>query len=386
MVAGVLSLTDSQRKVLAGYRQFTEAEIVPHAGEWDRAGRLPRGVTTAMAREGHLGAMIPTEYGGSALGLIEFGLLNEAIGYGCSSVRSVLTVHSMVSQAVTRWGRPAQRERWLPRLASGEWVGAFALSEPGAGSDAAGIAATARRGGDHFVLDGVKTWTTYGQAADVFLVFAGEDGRRSAFIVERDTPGLTVEPIDDMLGTRASMLAQLRFDNCRVPPDALLGRPGFGLAAVASAALDVGRYSVAWGSVGLTQACLESSLRYARERRQFGAPVAAHQLVARLLTDMATTVSAARLLCLQAGELKQAGHPDAVAAVWMAKYFASTGAFRSASDAVQIQGARGCHPASSAQRMLRDAKVAEIIEGSTQIQQTMIAQLIPTPGGGGENE
>ncbi|WP_322769335.1 acyl-CoA dehydrogenase family protein [Frankia sp. Cr1] len=376
-IAGVLSLTDAQNKLLQEYRQFTETEIAPFANEWDRAGKLPRSVLTGMAEAGYLGTLIPVEYGGSAFSLVAFGLLNEAIGVGCSSVRSVLTVHSMVCQAITRWGSAAQRERWLPRLAGGQWVGAFALSEPDAGSDAAQIAATARPDAEHYVLDGTKKWITYGQAADVFLVFAGNEGRLSAFVVERDTPGLTVEPLDDMFGTRAAMLAELHFDRCRIPRAAMLGRPGFGLVAVAGAALDIGRYSVAWGSVGLAQACLESSLRYARQRRQFGVPVFDHQLIQRLITNMATTVSAARLLCLQAGELKEAGAPASVAAVWMAKYFASTGAFQVAADTVQIQGANGCHPAGSAQRLLRDAKVMEIIEGSTQIQQAMIAQLIP---------
>ena len=377
MIAGIQSLTDCQSKVLKDYRQFTETEIAPFANAWDREGRLPRSVISAMAEAGYLGALVPVEYGGGASSLVDFGLLNEAIGVGCSSVRSVLTVHSMVCQAITRWGSPVQREHWLPRLARGQWVGAFALTEPEAGSNAAQIAATARLDGEHYVLDGTKKWITYGQAADVFLVFAGKEGRPSAFVVERDTPGLSVQPLEDMLGTRASLLAELRFDGCRVPRDALLGRPEFGLAAVASAALDYGRYSVAWGSVGLAQACLESSLRYARERRQFGVPLSDHQLIQRLITNMATTVSAARLLCLQAGELKEAGHSDSVAAVWMAKYFASTGAFQAAADTVQIQGANGCDPAGSAQRLLRDAKVMEIIEGSTQIQQMMIARLIP---------
>jgi alkylation response protein AidB-like acyl-CoA dehydrogenase len=374
--AGVLSLSDSQSKVLHEFRQFTATEVAPYANDWDRAGKLPRGVVSAMGEAGYLGALIPQEYGGTAYDLVDFGLLNEALGVGCSSVRSVLTVHSMVSQAVTRWGNSAQRERWLPQLAKARLVGAFALSEPEAGSDAAKIGATARLDGEHYVLDGTKTWITYGQGADVYLVFAGIEGKLSAFLVRRGTPGLSVEPLDDMLGTKASMIAELRFDGCRVPRNQLLGRPGFGLAAVASAALDYGRYSVAWGSVGLAQSCLELSLRHSQERTAFGAAIGEHQLVQQLLTNMATKVSAARLLCVQAGELKQAGHPNAVAAVWMAKYFASTSAFQAATDTVQIHGASGCHPAHSAQRLLRDAKVMEIIEGSTQIQQTMIAQLI----------
>ncbi|MEU7907454.1 acyl-CoA dehydrogenase family protein [Actinoplanes sp. NPDC049118] len=373
---GVLSLTEVQAKTLQEYRRFTEAEIAPFANEWDRAGRLPRTLITEMGRAGYLGAMVGTAYGGGAYSLADFGLLNEAIGVGCSSARSVLTVHSMVTRAITRWGSTAQRERWLPDLAAGRRVGAFALSEPQAGSDAAGLDTTARRDGTHYVLDGTKTWITYGQAADAYLVFAGQRGQASAFLVDRDTPGLTVRPIDDMLGTRASMIAELSFDGCRVPGEALLGRPGFGLIAVAGDALDIGRYSVAWGCVGLAQACLESSLDYAGRRHQFGVAIGEHQLVQRMLTDMATTVSAARLLCLQAGELRQAGDPNAVAAVWMAKYFASTGAFRAAADTVQIHGANGCRPDSSPQRLLRDAKVMELIEGSTQIQQSMIARLL----------
>ncbi|MDF5753560.1 acyl-CoA dehydrogenase family protein [Spongiactinospora sp. TRM90649] len=372
------SLTDVQDKLLREYRRFVQSEIEPHVNVWDQEGRVPREVITSMADQGFMGALIPAEYGGSKLNMIEFGLLNEAIGYGCSSIRSVLTVHSMVSQAVTRWGTQEQRAAWLPRLARGEWIGAFALSEAGAGSDVAQIGTVATADGDDYVLDGVKRWITYGQGADVFLVFARSKGRYSAFVVERDTPGLTVSPIDGMLGTRASMIAELRFENCRVPRSALLGRAGFGLAPVASAALDIGRYSVGWGSIGLAQSCLELSLGHARERRAFGVPILDHQLVQRLVTDMATGVSAARLLGLQAGELVQAGDSKAVAAVWMAKYFASTTAMRSASDTVQIFGAHGCDPAGSPQRLFRDAKVMEIIEGSTQIQQTMIARLIPS--------
>ncbi|PZG47438.1 acyl-CoA dehydrogenase [Spongiactinospora gelatinilytica] len=377
MRAGVHSLTDVQNKILQSHRRFAEDEIAPHANAWDREGRVPREVVAAMGAAGHLGALIPAEYGGTELDMTEFGLLNEAIGFGCSSVRSVLTVHSMVSQAVTRWGNPEQRRAWLPGLATGEQVGAFALSEAEAGSDVAQITTVAENDGDGYLLSGTKRWITYGQGADVFLVFARHNGRHSAFVAGRDTPGLTVVPIDGMLGTRASMLAEVRFDNCRVPRSALLGRPGFGLAPIAAAALDVGRYSVAWGSVGLAQSCLELSLGHARERRAFGGPVFDHQLVQRLITDMATGVSAARLLCLQAGELVQGGAPTAVAAVWMAKYFASTSAFRAASDTVQIHGAYGCDPDGSPQRLFRDAKVMEIIEGSTQIQQTMIARLVP---------
>ncbi|MEK8173924.1 acyl-CoA dehydrogenase family protein [Streptomyces sp. M19] len=271
-----------------------------------------------------------------------FGLLNEETGRACSSVRSLVTVHSMAARAVARWGTHAQREHWLPRLATGAAVGAFAMTEPGAGSDVQALETTARRTGDGFVLDGEKRWITFGQRADVYLLFARLADRPAAFLVERDAPGLAVRPVENILGTRASMLAELSLTGCAIPAEAALGRPGFGLAAVAADALELGRYSVAWGAVGLGQACLDASLDYADRRRQFGAKLREHQLVRRMLADMATGTSAARLLCQQAGWLREAAGPKGVHATWLAKYAATTTAFRSAADAVQIHGAHGC--------------------------------------------
>ncbi|MFV2196816.1 acyl-CoA dehydrogenase family protein [Nocardiopsis sp. LOL_012] len=355
---------------------FVHDRISPFADAWDRAERVPREFVSELAERGYLGAAVPGEYGGGSLDAASFGLLNEELGRGCSSVRSLLTVHSMVAQAVSRWGRPEQKEYWLPRFASGESIGAFALTEPGAGSDVQGIAAQARRTGTGFVLDGVKRWITFGQIADVFLLFAEVEEAKAAFLVPADTPGLTVRPISGVLGTRASMLAELHLDGCALPADAMVGRPGFGLSAVAATALELGRYSVAWGCVGLAQACLDASLAYADEREQFGRRLRDHQLVQRLITDMATGTSAARLLCQQAGALRDARDVRSVHATWMAKYFSSTSAFRAASDAVQILGASGCGGEHPVQRYLRDAKVMEIIEGTTQLQQTVIAESV----------
>ena len=258
-------------------------------------------------------------------------------------------------------------------MASGEVIGAFGLSEPDVGSDAKSIETTAEPYENAYVLNGLKKWTTYGQIAHLFLIFAQCNGRVSAFLVPRDTPGLQVKPLHGMLGTRASMLAELHLQECRVAKEALIGGNGFGLAAVATSALDIGRYSVAWGCVGLAQRCLELSLQYASERKQFGVLLKEHQLIQRMLTDMITQVKAARLLCLQAGYSKTSGAPETIMETWIAKYFASTTAVSAANDAVQIQGAHGCSNASSVQRYLRDAKIMEIIEGSTQIQQITIA-------------
>ncbi|MFJ9447799.1 acyl-CoA dehydrogenase family protein [Kitasatospora sp. NPDC101235] len=370
-----MQLTARQESMFAEARSYVAKEIAPYAGAWDENQAVPESAVAGFAARGHLGALVPPEYGGAGLDAVSFGLLNEAVGHGCSSMRSLLTVHSMVVHAVTRWGSEQQRAHWLPRLASGESVGAFGLSEAEAGSDAGRLRTTAKRLPDGgYTLTGGKKWTTFGQRADVYLVFARLDDRITAFLVGRDAPGLEVVPVAGMLGTRASLLAELRLQDCRVQAEALVGRPGFGLSAVATSALDIGRYSVAWGCVGLLAACADAAMAHADERVQFGKPLGEHQLVRRMIADMVTDTTAARLLCLRAGQLKDAGDPATVNATWMAKYFASVKAFRAAADTVQIFGAAGCAEGHPAQRMLRDAKIMEIIEGSTQVQQDYLAQ------------
>ncbi|GAQ51133.1 acyl-CoA dehydrogenase family protein [Streptomyces acidiscabies] len=357
------------------FRAAVDAGIAPRAARFDRDQAIPRDVLDHMGELGWWGAILPAEVGGSGLDMVTLGELHEEVGRGCSSVRSLLTVHSMVAYAVSRWGSEEQRTRWLPRLARGETIGAFCLTEREAGSDVATIAATAVRQDDGgFVLDGAKRWTTGGQIAGLLLVFARTGRGISAFLVERDTPGVEVRPVHDMLGTRGSMLAEIDFRDCRLGPEALLGPDGFALATVVTGVLDIGRYSVACGCVGILQACLEAGARFTAERGGRTQALSEHQLIRQMLTQMVTDVSAARLLCRQAGELKDRQDPQTIMATWIAKYFASTAAARAASDAVQIHGAVGCSPDHPVQRYYRDAKVMEIIEGSTQIQQIKIAE------------
>jgi glutaryl-CoA dehydrogenase (non-decarboxylating) len=242
------------------------------------------------------------------------------------------------------------------------------------GSDAKSIETTAILQGQEFVLNGRKKWTTYGQIATLFLIFAQCDGNVSAFLVERDTPGFSVEPLRGITGTRASMLGELFMHECRVPKENLIGGRGFGLASVGTSALDIGRYTVASGCVGLIQACLDACLDYAHSRRQFDSYLKDFQLTQQMITCMMADVSAARLLCQRAGQLKDSGDPATIMETWIAKYFASTAAVRAANAAVQLHGANGCSEDYPVQRFLRDAKVMEIIEGSTQIQQISIAQ------------
>lgn len=363
-----------QEQLKQAFRAFVVEEVQPQANHYDRAEYTPAELIRSMAHHGYLGACIPRSYGGQEMTMVTFGVLNEEIGRGCSSLRSLLTVHSMASYAILKWGDHQQQQRWLPRLATGECLGAFALSEPGAGSDASHLETTARLSGDVYTLSGTKKWITYGQIADLFVLFARDEDRVSAFLVERNTPGLEIRPLSGMLGTRASMLAEVRLHECVLPKASRLGGRGFGLQGVATSTLDIGRYSVACGCVGLAQACLDDSLAYTQQRQQFGRPLKDFQLLQQMLADMITQIKAARLLCYRAGALKDQGSPETIPETWVAKYFASTAAFKIASDAVQIQGAYGCSPDASAQRYLRDAKIMEIIEGSTQIQQTTIAR------------
>jgi alkylation response protein AidB-like acyl-CoA dehydrogenase len=355
------------------FRQFVEHHVIPFADDFHREQRTPPEIIALLAARGYLGVSIPREFGGGGHGASTLGILAGELGRGCSSLRSLLTVHTMVAHTIQRWGSRAQKEKWLPKLASGATIAALALSEPAVGSDAKAVQTRAVSAGDDIVLDGEKVWITYGQVADLFLVFARSDEGPTAYLLERTTPGLTTTPIIDLLGIRASMTARLQFDHCRVPREHLIGRPGLGISQVAATALDCGRFTVAWGCVGILEACLEASIAYTRDREQFGLALREHQLVRQMITDMMTSHRAARALCLEAGRLRDEGDPGALAATSIAKYFASTAAVRAASDALQVHGANGCSADYPLQRYLGDAKIMEIIEGTSQIQQITIA-------------
>ena len=369
-----LAPSGAQSAVRARTRAFVQERIAPHADRWEREDGFPVELVAELRRAGLLGAPLPEEVGGRGLDPVAYGLLTEEVARGCSSVRSLLTVHDMSTLAVQRWGGRRLREELVPAMARGETLVAFALSEPSVGSDAAAVETEARRDGSHLVLDGRKRWITCGRIADLFLVVARGERGPVALLVDADTPGLTRTPIPGMMGTGASHLAELTFQGCRVPEERLVGRPGFGFSAVAGTTLDHGRYSVAWGAVGIAQASLDAATRYTEERRQFGAPLRDHQLVRRKLTEMIADTRAARLLCYRAGYLRATGSPGALPETQVAKYFASRAAVRAARTAVQLHGANGLSPDYPVGRYLRDAQVTEIIEGSTQIQQITIPE------------
>ncbi|MCM3133484.1 acyl-CoA dehydrogenase family protein [Paenibacillus polysaccharolyticus] len=355
------------------FKDFVDNEIIPYASLNDSEERIHPELLTKITEAGYLGSMLPKEYGGMELDNISIGILNEEVGRGCSSVRSLLTVQGMVGLAILRWGTASQREYWLPKLAVGASLGSFGLTEPSVGSDAKSIETTAVLDGEEYILNGHKKWITMGQLADVFLILAQCENKPTAFIVERDAIGFSVEPMSGLLGARASMIAELHMEHCRIPKENLLGQVGMGLSHVALPCLDYGRYTIACGCVGLAKACLDASVHYANSRMQFGRAIRENQMIQKMITEMSVNIKAARMLCYRAGYLRDVGDPESIMETWTAKYFASTMVNKVASDAVQIHGANGCHRDYPVERYYRDARINEIIEGTTQMHEILIA-------------
>ena len=360
-------LTPAETERRDEFRSFVRAEIAPRAAAFDRAGAVDEDVVAKLAGAGYLGA--------TGMDEVTFGLLCEEMGAACSSVRSLLTVQNMVARTIARWGSAAQKGEWVPRLDAGDAIAAFCLTEPGTGSDAAAVTTSFEDDGDEWLVTGHKRWVTFGARADVFLVVGRAEGGHVAALVPRSSERLSVQPVEGQLGLRAAMLAEVVLDRCRVPKANTVARPGFGFSHVASTTLDHGRYSVAWGCVGIASGCLDASAAYASERVQFGSPLRDHQLVRRMLTDMQVSTDAARLMCIEAGRLRAASDPRSIEATMAAKYFASTILPRVTSDAVQVHGANGVDPDYAVERHFRDAKIMQIIEGTDQMHQVNLADV-----------
>lgn len=373
-------LTEEHRLIRETVHRFAEQEIVPVASDIDRAGQFPHELVQRMSTLGLLGGPIPKEYGGSGLDFISHAILTEEVGKADSSLRTTISVQvSLVELSILRWGTEEQKQRYLPKLCTGHLLGCFGLTEPNAGSDPAGMETTATRRENQWLLNGTKTWISNATVADVALVFAQTDKAKgyhgiAAFLIDKETPGFSTRPITGKLGLRSSDTGELLFENCIVADDSLLAAAGEGFK-VAMSALDNGRYSVAAGSVGIIQGCLDACTQYATTRQQFGKPIGSFQLVQDMIAKMAVDLDAARLLVYRVGHLKNQGLPHTVESS-IAKYFASEAAVRAASDAVQIFGAYGYSEESVVARYYRDAKVATIYEGTSQIQKLLIGSHV----------
>ncbi|MGW1428241.1 acyl-CoA dehydrogenase family protein [Streptomyces sp. NPDC002431] len=375
-----LELGEEQEAVRRLARDFVAREIAPHVVAWDRAESVDRSIVRKLGSVGFLGLTVDEEYGGSGGDHLAYCLVTEELGRGDSSVRGIVSVSlGLVAKTIAAWGDERQKRRWLPALTSGEAVGCFGLTEPGTGSDAGNLTTRAVRDGDAYVIDGSKMFITNGTWADVVLLFArtGEaPGHRgiSAFLVPTDTPGLTRRPIHGKLGLRGQATAELVLQGVRVPASALVGPPGKGFS-VAMSALAKGRMSVAAGCVGIAQAALDAAVGHATEREQFGRPIAGHQLVQELISDIAVDVDAARLLTWRVADLIDRGRDFATAAS-QAKLFASEAAVRAANNALQVFGGYGYIDEYPVGKLLRDARVMTLYEGTSQIQKLIIGRAL----------
>src|SRR5438874_176995 len=360
-------------------RELCEREIVPHAREWDRSETMDRAIVAKLADAGFLGCALPEAYGGMGLDTVSYCLVMEELGRADSSVRGIVSVNNgLAGKTIARWGTEEQKQEWLPKLCSGEALGCYGLTEPGSGSDPASLVTRAERDGGDWVLAGSKIFITLGSWAGVALVFArsGGEGARgiTCFLVPTDTPGFVARRIEGKLGLRAQDTAELYLDGVRVPDSARLGDEGAGFK-VAMSALDNGQISLAAGAVGLAQACLDAAVAYAGERRQFGRPVAAFQLVQELLADTSVETEAARLLTWRAAALADAGEPYTLAAS-QAKYYASEVAVRAANAALQVHGGYGYVDEFPVAKYLRDARVLTLYEGTSQVQKLLIGRAL----------
>jgi glutaryl-CoA dehydrogenase (non-decarboxylating) len=365
------TLTEENRLVRDSARAFAEAEILPYIREWDERGEVHREVFARLGEQGFLGAPIPERYGGAGMDYISFALLCEELERADTAFRVVQSVHvGLNSLALLQWGTEEQRQRWLVPQARGERLATFGLTEPGVGTDAGNLATTARRDGDSYVLNGHKIWISLADLADHFLVFATVDrtkGHRgvTAFMVERGLPGLTTGTLHGKLGIRAGNTGLIDLDEVRVPVENRIGEEGEGFL-IAMSAIDQGRYTVAAGAVGLAQACLDASIRYARERETFGEEIGRHQLVKQMLANMVRGIEAGRLLVWRAGWLKNRGLRN-TRETSLAKWHATEHSVQCALDAIQVHGANGYSNEFPVERYLRNAKAAVIYEGTSQL-------------------
>jgi alkylation response protein AidB-like acyl-CoA dehydrogenase len=364
----------SQQKIVNEAREFADREIRPFAGQFEANEAIPLELIDKMAKRGYLAASFPTEYDGLGLDPVYYGLFTEEIGKACPSTRGLLTVHtSLTGEALLRWGNKEQKEKWLLPMAQGKKLACFALTEPEVGTDAKSVKTSYRKEGNKYIINGAKKWITFGNIADLFLtVTTGEKGI-TAFIIERGMPGVKTTPIKGLLAGKASHIAEIQFENVEVPAENIVGKEGSGFTYIVNTALDHGRYSIAWAGVAIAQEALEAMITYSRQRSQFGKKLYTHQLIQGIIGDAVTKIHAGRALCLRAGQLRKNNDSNAVIETTIAKYFTSKIAMEVAVDAVQVHGGNGCYNKYPVERLFREAKILEIIEGTSQVQQEIIS-------------
>lgn len=372
--------SETRQQIAQMIKEFGKAHIQPNIMKWDEEQVFPREVFKALGKLGLMGVLVPEEYGGSGLGYPDYVTVISEVAKFCGSIGLSLAAHnSLCTGHILQFGSEEQKKKYLPALASGEWIGAWGLTEPGTGSDAANMKCVAKKEGNEWILNGTKCWITHGKSGDVAVVIvrtgeSGDSHGMSAFIVERGTQGFSGGKKENKLGMRASETAEMIFDNCRIPEGNLIGNEGDGFVQSLKV-LDGGRISIAALSLGIAKGAFEAAVQYAKEREQFGQPIAHFQGIAFKLADMALEIEAAELLTLQAATMKQEGVKMTKEAA-MAKYYASETAVKVATDAVQIFGGYGYTKDFPVEKYYRDAKLCTIGEGTSEIQKIVIARNI----------
>ncbi|WP_368045662.1 acyl-CoA dehydrogenase [Mucilaginibacter sp. BT774] len=372
------SVSENQQMVGQMAKDFAEKHIRPHVMEWDEEQRFPRELFNKLGELGMLSVFVPEEYGGSGFGYFEYVTVIQEIAKVCGSIGLSVAAHnSLCTGHILNFGNEEQKQKWLPKLATGQWLGAWGLTEANTGSDAMRMTTTAVLDGDHYVINGAKNWITHGKSSSVAVVMArtGEIGSSkgiSAFVVERGTPGFNAGKKENKLGMRASETTEMIFDNCRIPKENLLGNEGEGFKQ-AMKVLDGGRISIAALSLGIAKGAFDAAVAYSKERHQFGQPISNFQGISFKLADMATQIEAAEMLIMQAADLKNRHQPVTKQAA-MAKYYASEIAVKVATEAVQIFGGYGYTKDFPVEKYYRDAKLCTIGEGTSEIQKIVIAR------------
>lgn len=374
-----VTLNAEQKMIRLMAKDFARKELEPNAAAWEKNQAFPIDAVRKMGGLGLLGMMVPTEYGGSGAGAVSYCLALQEIAYACASTAVTMSVANLSTEPLLKFGSEDQKEKYLTRLASGELLGCFALTEPSAGSDPGGLQLRAEDKGSHYLVNGTKIFITHGGYADVVNLIArtGQDkGNRdlSAFIVEKGFPGFSVGAKEDKMGLRASNTVELIFEDCKIPKTNLLGKLGQGFK-IAMTALDSGRIGIASQALGIARACMDEAVRYARERRQFGRAICSFQAIQWMIADMATGIEAAHLLTLSAALKKDQGTPFTREAS-MAKLFSSETANRAAYQALQIHGGYGYTKEFKIERLARDARATTIYEGTSEVQRIVIAREV----------
>ena len=372
-------LNEEQLAIRKTAREFVDREIVPYAAEWDRTETMDRGIVGKLAEMGFLGGPLPEEYGGLGIDNVSYCCIIEELGRSDSSVRGVVSVNvALVAKTILKWGTDEQKTKWLPLVCSGERLACYGLTEPHSGSDAAALKTKAVRDGSDWIISGSKMFITNGTWAGLAMIFArtGEEGPRgiTCFLVPTDLDGFSSHKVTGKLGLRAQDTGELVLDGVRVPDENRLGDEGAGFK-VAMSALDNGRMSIAAGSVGIAQGCLEASVKYATEREQFSRPIARFQLVQELIADMAVEIEAARLLTWRVATMADRGEKHTLESSY-AKYFASEAAVRASNAAVQVHGGYGYIDEYPVGKYMKDARVATLYEGTSQIQKLIIGRAL----------